>query len=110
MRFYDTDKGEILVDGQPIKNVTRHSLRSTTVWCSRTPGSRAAPSVRTSGIGKPNATDEEIKEAAKRSHSWEFIRRLPDGLDTVLTEDSLSQGQKQLLWHHPASCSACRPC
>ena len=48
-------------------------------------------------IGKPDATDEEIKEAAKRSHSWEFIRRLPDGLDTVLTEDSLSQGQKQLL-------------
>ena len=48
-------------------------------------------------IGKPEATDTEIIEAAKLTHSWEFIRRLPDGLDTVLTEDSLSQGQKQLL-------------
>ena len=48
-------------------------------------------------IGKPEATDEEIIEAAKMSHSWEFIRRLPDGLDTMLKEDSLSQGEKQLL-------------
>ena len=48
-------------------------------------------------IGKPDATDEEIIEAAKRSHSWEFIRRLPDKLDTMLKEDSLSQGEKQLL-------------
>lgn len=48
-------------------------------------------------IGKPDASDEEIIEAAKRSHSWEFIRRLPDKLDTILKEDSLSQGEKQLL-------------
>ena len=48
-------------------------------------------------IGKPDATDEEIIEAAKMSHSWEFIRRLPHGLDTMLKEDSLSQGEKQLL-------------
>jgi len=48
-------------------------------------------------LGMPDATDEQILDAAKRAHSWEFIRRLPEGLDTVLTEDSLSQGQKQLL-------------
>ena len=48
-------------------------------------------------IGKPDATDGEIIEAAKRSHSWEFIRRLPNGLDSQLKEDSLSQGEKQLL-------------
>ena len=48
-------------------------------------------------IGKPDATDEEIIQAAKEAHSWEFIRRMPNGLDTVLTDDSLSQGQKQLL-------------
>ena len=48
-------------------------------------------------IGRPDASDEEIIEAAKRSHSWEFIRRLPDKLDTILKEDSLSQGEKQLL-------------
>ena len=48
-------------------------------------------------IGKPDATDEEIIEAAKRSHSWEFIRRLPNELDSQLKEDSLSQGEKQLL-------------
>ena len=47
-------------------------------------------------IGKPEATDTEIIEAAKLTHSWEFIRRLPKGLDTMLNEDSLSQGQKQL--------------
>ena len=48
-------------------------------------------------IGKPDASEDEIIQAAKMSHSWEFIRRLPDRLDTVITEDSLSQGQKQLL-------------
>ena len=48
-------------------------------------------------IGKPDASDEEVIQAAKMSHSWEFIRRLPNGLDTILYEDSLSQGQKQLL-------------
>ena len=97
MRFYDTDKGDILVDGQPIKNVTRHSLRSNYGMVLQDTWIKSGTVRENICIGKPNATDEEIKEAAKRSHSWEFIRRLPDGLDTVLTEDSLSQGQKQLL-------------
>ena len=48
-------------------------------------------------IGKPDSSDEDVIQAAKMSHSWEFIRRLPNGLDTILYEDSLSQGQKQLL-------------
>ena len=97
MRFYDTDKGDILVDGQPIKNVTRHSLRSNYGMVLQDTWIKSGTVRENICIGKPNATDEEIKEATKRSHSWEFIRRLPDGLDTVLTEDSLSQGQKQLL-------------
>ena len=97
MRFYDTDQGDILVDGQPIKQVTRHSLRSNYGMVLQDTWIKAGTVRENICIGKPDATDEEIKEAAKRSHSWEFIRRLPDGLDTVLTEDSLSQGQKQLL-------------
>ena len=97
MRFYDTDQGDILVDGQPIKQVTRHSLRSNYGMVLQDTWIKAGTVRENICIGKPGATDEEIKEAAKRSHSWEFIRRLPDGLDTVLTEDSLSQGQKQLL-------------
>ena len=97
MRFYDTDQGDILVDGQPIKQVTRHSLRSNYGMVLQDTWIKAGTVRENICIGKPDATDEEIKKAAKRSHSWEFIRRLPDGLDTVLTEDSLSQGQKQLL-------------
>ena len=97
MRFYDVDSGDIRVDGKSIYEVSRHSLRKNfgmvlqDTWLS-------SGTVRENiNIGRPDATDEEIIAAAKEAHSWEFIRRLPKKLDTVLTEDSLSQGQKQLL-------------
>ena len=97
MRFYDVTKGSISIDGHPIDQISRHSLRSSfgmvlqETWIKN-------DTVRDNiNIGKPDASDEEIIEAAKRSHSWEFIRRLPDKLDTILKEDSLSQGEKQLL-------------
>lgn len=97
MRFYDVDKGSISVDGVDIKTVDRHSLRSNygmvlqDSWIKRT-------SVKENIIlGKPDASEEEIIEASKKAHSYEFIKRLPDGFDTVISDDDLSVGQKQLL-------------
>ena len=97
MRFYDADRGSIIIDGTPITDISRHSLRESfgmvlqDTWIKR-------GTVRANiAFGKPEASDEEIIKAAKEAHSWEFIEKLPDGLDTVLNEDSLSQGQKQLL-------------
>lgn len=97
MRFYDIDKGSISVDKIPITQVSRHSLRGSfgmvlqDTWIKH-------DSVRANiAFGMPEATDEEIIAAAKAAHSWEFIEKLPEGLDTVLNEDSLSLGQKQLL-------------
>lgn len=97
MRFYDVNSGTISIDGKPIREISRHSLRSSygmvlqDTWIKN---STVRENIR---IGKPDASDEEIIQAAKLSHSFEFIRRLPDGLDTPINEDSLSQGQKQLL-------------
>ncbi len=99
MRFYDVNSGSISVDGVDIRDITRESLRSTfgmvlqDTWMM--PGT-IRDNIKT---GKPDATDEEIIEAAKLSHSYSFIKRLPEGLDTVIGDDggSLSQGQKQLL-------------
>ena len=99
MRFYDVNSGSISVDGKPIRDITRHSLRSSygmvlqETWLKK-------GTIRDNIImGKPDATDEEIIEAAKASHAHSFIRRLPKGYDTEIGEDggSLSQGQKQLL-------------
>ncbi len=97
MRFYDVNKGEISIDGKPITEITRHSLRSSYGMVLQDTWIKNGTVRDNIAIGKPDATDTEIIEAAKLSHSWEFIHRLPKGLDTVLTEDSLSQGQKQLL-------------
>lgn len=97
MRFYDIDSGTISIDGTPIKDITRHSLRRNygmvlqDTWLK---GDTVRENIR---FGKPDASDEEIIEAAKASHCWEFIQRLPSGLDTVLSDDGISQGQKQLL-------------
>ena len=97
MRFYDADSGSICVDGKSIYEMSRHELRAQygmvlqDTWIANT---TVRENIR---IGKPDATQDEIIHAAKEAHSWEFIRRLPQGLDTVLSEDSLSQGQKQLL-------------
>lgn len=97
MRFYDVDGGAISIDGTPITDITRHSLRRNygmvlqDTWLK---GDTVRENIR---FGKPDASDEEIIEAAKASHCWEFIQRLPNGLDTILSDDGISQGQKQLL-------------
>lgn len=97
MRFYDVDGGMISIDGRPVQSLSRHALRKCFGMVLQDTWIKSGTVRENICIGKPEASDSEIIEAAKKSHSWEFIRRLPDGLDTELCEDSLSQGQKQLL-------------
>ena len=99
MRFYDTDSGEIDVSGHPITEITRDSLRASYGMVLQETWLKHATIWENIAMGKPEATKEEIIEAAKASHAHGFIKRLPDGYDTILGEDggSLSQGQKQLL-------------
>ena len=97
MRFYDVDGGEIRVDGKEIRTLSRHSLRSGFGMVLQDTWLKQGTVRENIAFGKPDATDEEIIRAAKEARSWDFIRRLPQGLDTVLYEDSLSGGQKQLL-------------
>lgn len=99
MRFYDVNGGTISVDGKNIKSVTRHSLRKSYGMVLQDTWLKAGTIRENITMGKPDATDEEITAAAKAAHSYGFIRRMPDGFDTVIGEDggSLSQGQKQLL-------------
>ena len=97
MRFYDVDGGRILIDGQDIRSVTRHSLRRNWGMVLQDTWLKKASVRENIAFGRPDATDEEIIRAAKAAHSWEFIRRMPSGLDTPIDDDSLSQGQKQLL-------------
>ena len=97
MRFYDADSGQIRVDGTSVYDVTRRSLRANYGMVLQETWLKNATVRENITIGKPQATEEEIVTAAKEAHSYEFIRRLPQGFDTVLTDESLSQGQKQLL-------------
>lgn len=97
MRFYDPVSGSISVDGQDVQSVSRESLRRSWGMVLQDSWLKTATVRDNINIGKPDATDEEIISAAKKAHSWSFIRRLPQGLDTVLDDESLSQGQKQLL-------------
>ncbi len=99
MRFYDVNDGEILVDGINIKNMSRHTLRSSFGMVLQDTWLVGGTIKENIAFGNPDATDEEIKNAAKAAHAHSFIRRLPNGYDTVINEDggSLSQGQKQLL-------------
>ncbi len=97
MRFYDVNKGTISIDGTPINQVSRHSLRHNYGMVLQETWLQHATVRENICFGNPKATEEEIINAAKASHCWEFIQRLPQGLDTVLTDGSLSQGQKQLL-------------
>ena len=97
MRFYDVDTGSISIDGTSIASVTRHSLRSNYGMVLQETWLKQGTVRDNICFGNPTATEEEIIRAAKASHCWEFIQRLPNGLDTVLTDGSLSQGQKQLL-------------
>ncbi len=97
MRFYDTNAGQILIDGQDIRQVSRHSLRRSFGMVLQDSWLQEGTVRENIAFGRPEATDEEIIAAAKEAHSWSFIRRLPEGLDTMLYPDSLSQGEKQLL-------------
>lgn len=97
MRFYDVDKGIISVDGVDIKTVDRHSLRSNYGMVLQDSWIKRASVKENIILGKPDASDEEIIEASKKAHSYEFIKRLPNGFDTVISDDDLSVGQKQLL-------------
>lgn len=99
MRFYDVNSGSITVEGTDIRNATRNSLRSSYGMVLQETWLRSGTIRDNIVMGKPEATDEEIIAAAKASHAHSFIKRLPQGFDTVITEDggSLSQGQKQLL-------------
>jgi len=99
MRFYDVDSGKISVDGTDIRDITRGSLRTSYGMVLQETWLRAGTIRDNIRMGRPEATEEEIIEAAKASHAHSFIKRLPKGYDTVITEDggSLSQGQKQLL-------------
>ena len=97
MRFYDVDKGSISVDGVDIKTVDRHSLRSNYGMVLQDSWIKKASVKENIILGKPDASEEEIIEASKKAHSYEFIKRLPNGFDTVISDDDLSVGQKQLL-------------
>ena len=99
MRFYDVDSGRIKVEGTDIREITRGSLRTSYGMVLQETWLRAGTIRDNIKMGKPEATDEEVIQAAKASHAHSFIKRLPQGYDTVISEDggSLSQGQKQLL-------------
>lgn len=99
MRFYDVNNGSICVDGHDVRSLKRSSLRESYGMVLQETWIRSASIRDNIAIGNPDATDEEIIEAAKRSHAHGFIKRLPQGYDTIVSEESslLSQGQKQLL-------------
>ena len=96
MRFYDVNSGTIAVEGCPINEVTRHSLRNSYGMVLQDTWIRNDSVRNNICFGSP-ASDEEIIEAAKKTHAYDFIKRMEHGLDTVIDENSLSQGQKQLL-------------
>ncbi|MBQ9934744.1 MAG: ABC transporter ATP-binding protein [Lachnospiraceae bacterium] len=99
MRFYDVCEGSISVDGTDVRLITRESLRDNYGMVLQETWLKSGTIKENIAYGKPEATDEEIIEAAKKAHAHSFIKRLPQGYDTVITEDggNLSQGQKQLL-------------
>jgi ATP-binding cassette subfamily B protein len=99
MRFYDVNSGSISVDGNDIRHLTRGSLRTNYGMVLQETWLRSGTILDNIRMGKPDATEEEVKAAAKAAHAHSFIKRLPQGYQTVITEDggSLSQGQKQLL-------------
>lgn len=99
MRFYDVESGSICVDGTDIRKITRESLRQNYGMVLQDTWLRKGTVLENIRMGRPEADMEEVMEAARASHAHSFIKRLPKGYDTVLSEDggSLSQGQKQLL-------------
>lgn len=99
MRFYDLDGGQILLDGKDISQVTKDSLRASFGMVLQETWLKSGSIAENIAYGNPDATREEIIAAAKAAHAHGFIKRMPEGYDTIITEDggNLSQGQKQLL-------------
>ena len=99
MRFYDVDSGAVRVDGHDIRRMTRRSLRANYGMVLQETWLKSGTIRENIAYGKPDATEEEVIRAAKEAHAHSFIRRMPQGFDTVISEDggNLSQGQKQLL-------------
>ena len=99
MRFYDVDSGQIRVEGTDIRDITRGSLRTSYGMVLQETWLRSGTIRDNIRMGRPQATAEEVEQAARAAHAHSFIKRLPQGYNTVITEDggSLSQGQKQLL-------------
>ena len=98
MRFYDVTSGSIEIDDKDIKDITRHSLRQNYGMVLQDTWIKTKSVKDNIAIGRPNASMDEICAAAKQAHADSFIRRLPHGYDTIISEDnSLSIGQKQLL-------------
>lgn len=99
MRFYDVQKGSIQVDGHDIRQITRHSLRTSYGMVLQETWLKSASIRDNIAYGRPGASLEEIIEAARKAHAHSFIMRMPEGYDTIITEGggNLSQGQKQLL-------------
>lgn len=97
MRFYDVDSGTICLDDTNIYDLTRHALRENYGMVLQESWLKKASIKENIRLGKQDATEEQIIQAAKATHAWDFIKRLPDGLESIVDEDALSQGQKQLL-------------
>ena len=99
MRFYDVNSGTISIDGINERDLTRHALRSSFGMVLQETWLKTGTVRENIAMGKPDATDAEIEDAARRAHAHSFIKRLPNGYDTVIGEDggNLSQGQKQLM-------------
>ena len=97
MRFYEVNGGDISINGVNITNLSRHTLRKCYGMVLQDTWIKSGTVRDNIAFGKPDAPDEEIIAASKKAHSYEFIRQLPEQFDTLLNEDSISQGQKQLL-------------
>lgn len=99
MRFYDVDAGQIRVSGTDIRDISRNSLRRSYGMVLQDTWLKSGTIYENIAYGKPDATKDQVITAAKAAHAHSFIKRLPDGYDTVITEDggNISQGQKQLL-------------
>ena len=97
MRFYDIDKGSIYIDGTNIKSITRDSLRKNFGMVLQDPWLFNSTVKENIAYGKPDATEEEIINAAKAAHAHSFIKRLKNGYDTIINDEDLSAGQRQLL-------------
>lgn len=97
MRFYDIDQGEILVDDNNIRDIKKNSLKKSFGMVLQDPWLFKGTIKENIAYGNPNATEDEIVEAAKAAHAHSFIKRLKDGYDTIISDEDLSQGQRQLL-------------